>query len=88
MVQVSFIIAFGPSRSEVSHESGASKASGTAFSRDSVGPNKITKETWDNNSSKIPVDYDDEVNTGTRWPCISVGRTWTCEHSLNGKETS
>ena len=52
LLQVSFIILFWPSRSAVSCESGASKASGTGsvplapLSRDRVGPNKITDETW------------------------------------------
>ena len=92
MVQLSFILVFGPSRSALSCESRASKASGTPFSRDRVSPNKIIKETWGksivmvNNSSKVSIDYDDEVTTGTRWLSIPVGRIWTCEHSLNGKE--
>ena len=54
MLQVSFVILFGPSRSAVSCKSGASKASGTGSEpsrhekagSDRVGPNKITDETW------------------------------------------
>ena len=54
LLQVSFVILFGPSRSAVTCESGASKASGTGservplgpHSRDRVGPNKITDEPW------------------------------------------